>query len=93
MTLNFEFAEPLLAPCVICNGAHKIGRPFKIVENNSLPPAYRTLYTFKCAICLECIGQGREYLTDEIKKCMDEYMGGCDEMLRSCGLQPCSTGS
>ena len=91
--MQIEYGKEIKSFCILCDKHNQSCRTFRIVENNSLPPIYRTLYNFKCAICLDCINSGQEYLTKKIERCMDEYIGGCDEMLRSCGLQPRPTGS
>ena len=91
--MEIEYGNTTKARCVFCFRCQQDCKPFRILENNSFPPLYRTLYTFKLVVCLDCINRGNDYLKEEITKCMDEYIGGKDEMLRSCGLQPCTTGS
>lgn len=74
--MEIEFAVTGLGQCIFCLKNSKECQLFRIVENGALPPFYRTLYTYKCAVCPACKDRGLTHIKQEITKCMDEYMGG-----------------
>jgi hypothetical protein len=43
-----------------------------LIENTHLPPAFRTLYTYKCAVCPDCRNKDMEA---EVRQYMKEYIG------------------
>lgn len=61
--------------CSLCRSWSDKCRYFKIIEQTELHASYRTLETFKCAICHNCFQRGEELIKQEIHKYMKEYIG------------------
>jgi len=74
--MEIEFSAKGLGQCIFCLKISRECQSFRLVENEGLPPFYRTLYTYKCAVCPLCRNRGLDHIKHEIVKCMDEYMGG-----------------
>jgi len=74
--MNISFGDLIASACTFCNKVSKDCKKIKLLENNELPPLYRTLYNYKCAICPTCAKHGNSYIVEKLKSCMDEYIGG-----------------
>ena len=70
MDIHFD-NQPRFNQCAFCANWKESCELFKLIENIHLPPHYRTLYTFKCAVCPQC----REDINSKVQKYMDEYVG------------------
>lgn len=74
--MEIEFSVTRHGLCVFCLQNSKDCQLFRVKENGALPPFYRTLYTYKCAVCPSCKDRGLDHIKQQIDRCMDEYMGG-----------------
>lgn len=71
--LEFQFDEnPRFRQCILCVKWRESCELFKLIENTHLPPAFRTLYNYKCAVCPDCRNKDMEA---EVRQYMKEYMG------------------
>jgi hypothetical protein len=87
MDIQVEYGKPeRYTQCIFCLKWQNSCLPFRILENSSLPPLFRTLYTFKCCICPSCKDQGPDFVKQRVLNYMDEYAGGTHEVLRSSGI-------
>jgi hypothetical protein len=75
--MEFEFSSAKnIGQCIFCLKWQNSCVPFRICENSSLPPLYRTLYTFKNVVCPTCKESGHSDLCQMTKQYMDDYIGG-----------------
>ena len=74
MKIEYRISETV-HQCSLCRSWADNCRYFRIVETPDLHEAYRTLTTFKCAICDRCFSKGNQQVTGEIHKYMQEYIG------------------
>ena len=64
--------EPRFTQCIFCLKWKDSCELFRLIENTHLPPAYRTLYTYKCAVCPDCRNKD---VNVDILQYMKEYIG------------------
>lgn len=70
-----EFGSKTGALCLSCGDFSVECHFFRIHEEPSHHPLYRTLYTVKGALCDGCRSRGESYMEEAIHRLMREYIG------------------